>query len=78
MDDVDVVFASGPMMRNLWSALPERIKGVYTETAAELQPVLADALRPGDVVMIKGSFGSKMGPVAEALRTRYGAHKGQS
>ncbi len=78
LEGVDLVFASGPMMKNLWSVLPERIKGTYAETSGDLQPALFDALRPGDVVMIKGSLGSKMGPVAEALRARYGTDKGQS
>jgi UDP-N-acetylmuramoyl-tripeptide--D-alanyl-D-alanine ligase len=78
LDAIDIVFASGPMMKSLWGALPDRIKGSYAETSVELQPSLFDALRPGDVVMIKGSLGSKMGPVAEALRARYGADKGQS
>jgi UDP-N-acetylmuramoyl-tripeptide--D-alanyl-D-alanine ligase len=78
LETVDVVFASGPMMKNLWDALPERIKGCYAETSAELEPALFAALRPGDVVMIKGSLGSKMGPVADALRARYGADKGQN
>jgi UDP-N-acetylmuramoyl-tripeptide--D-alanyl-D-alanine ligase len=78
LEALDVVFASGPMMKNLWVALPERIKGAHAEASVDLHQALFDTLRPGDVVMIKGSLGSKMGPVAEALRARYGADKGKS
>ncbi len=78
LEDIDLVYASGSMMRNLWDALPSSVKGAYATASADLEPALLDALRPGDVVMIKGSLGSKMGPVAETLRTRYGAGKGQN
>jgi UDP-N-acetylmuramoyl-tripeptide--D-alanyl-D-alanine ligase len=78
LEDIDLVYAAGPLMKHLWDALPQRARGAYAETSADLHPALLDALRPGDVVMIKGSLGSKMGPVAELLRTRYGAGKGQN
>jgi UDP-N-acetylmuramoyl-tripeptide--D-alanyl-D-alanine ligase len=78
LEHIDLVYAAGPLMKNLWDALPARAKGSYAESSADLQPVLLKALRPGDVVMIKGSLGSKMGPVAELLRARYGAGKGQN
>ena len=68
---VDKVYAAGPLMRSLWQALPLEARGHWAETAADLQEALAAALRPGDVVMVKGSLGSRMGPLVEALKSRY-------
>ncbi len=65
--DVDLVFAAGPLMKSLWDALPSTRRGGYAETAAELSPQVARAAEPGDVVMVKGSNGSKAGAVAKAL-----------
>ncbi len=78
LDKVDLVFASGPLMKNLWSELSERQRGHYATTSSALLDPLMAVLVPGDVVMIKGSLGSKMGPVAEALRSRYADAKGNS
>jgi UDP-N-acetylmuramyl pentapeptide synthase len=36
-----------------------------------LRDVLLKALRPGDVVMIKGSLGSRMGPLVEVIRAAH-------
>jgi len=68
---VDLVFCSGPLMRSLWDALPAGQRGAYAESAAELEPVVLEALRAGDVVMIKGSNGSKMGPIVRALERKF-------
>lgn len=64
---VDLVFAAGPLMKSLWDALPPTRRGGYAETAAELAPQVARAAEPGDVVMVKGSNGSKAGLIAQAL-----------
>jgi UDP-N-acetylmuramoyl-tripeptide--D-alanyl-D-alanine ligase len=64
---VDLVFCSGPMMKSLWDALPPTRRGGYAETAAELAPLVARAVELGDVVMVKGSNGSKAGLIAQAL-----------
>jgi len=64
---VDVVLACGPLMAELYGALPESRRGGYAETSEDLEPILIDAINPGDVVMIKGSLGSRMGPLVEAL-----------
>jgi UDP-N-acetylmuramoyl-tripeptide--D-alanyl-D-alanine ligase len=64
---VDLVFCAGPLMESLWDALPPTRRGGYAKTAAELAPLVARAAEPGDVVMVKGSNGSKAGLVAQAL-----------
>lgn len=64
---VDLVFCAGPMMKSLWDALPSTRRGGYAETAEALAPQIVRAVEPGDVVMVKGSNGSKAGAVATAL-----------
>jgi UDP-N-acetylmuramoyl-tripeptide--D-alanyl-D-alanine ligase len=68
---VDLVFCSGPLMHALWEALPSRTRGGYAETAAGLEPAVLAALRDGDAVMVKGSLGSKMGPIVKALERQF-------
>ncbi len=65
--EVDLVFCAGPLMKSLWDALPSTRRGGYAETAAELGPLVARAAEPGDLVMVKGSNGSKAGAVTAAL-----------
>jgi UDP-N-acetylmuramoyl-tripeptide--D-alanyl-D-alanine ligase len=69
--NVDQVFTSGPMMKHLWDELPPQRRGAWAPTSTELETTLLQSLKPGDAVMIKGSLGSKMAPLAEALRKRY-------
>jgi UDP-N-acetylmuramoyl-tripeptide--D-alanyl-D-alanine ligase len=68
---VDLVLACGPMMKLLIEELAPAKRGAWAETSAELSQPMLDAVRPGDVVMIKGSLGSRMGPLVEALLKRY-------
>jgi UDP-N-acetylmuramoyl-tripeptide--D-alanyl-D-alanine ligase len=68
---IDLVYCSGPLMHSLWEALPSGRRGGYAETAAQLEPVVLKAIRAGDAVMVKGSFGSKMGPIVKALERQY-------
>jgi UDP-N-acetylmuramoyl-tripeptide--D-alanyl-D-alanine ligase len=69
--NVDLVFCSGPLMHTLWEALPSGRRGGYAETAAALEPAVLAALRDGDAVMVKGSLGSKMGPIVKALERQF-------
>jgi UDP-N-acetylmuramoyl-tripeptide--D-alanyl-D-alanine ligase len=68
---IDRVFLAGSLMASLRDALPVRRLGGYAETAAELESLLFDAIAPGDVIMVKGSNASRMGPLVEALKARY-------
>lgn len=64
---IDLVFAAGPRMKALIEALPPERRGGYAESADALIPVIASSLRAGDVVLVKGSNGSRMMRVVEAL-----------
>jgi len=65
---VDLVFAAGPQMQALWDALPASRRGAYAQTAAELAPQVTAALKPGDTILIKGSNGSRMSLILDALK----------
>ena len=64
---IDLVFCSGPLMKVLWEALPSGRRGSYADTTATLEPAVLATIRAGDAVMVKGSLGSKMGPIVKAL-----------
>lgn len=67
----DLVFAAGPLMQNLWQALPAECHGGYAETAAGLEEAVLAALRPGDVVMIKGSKATRVSRIVATLKSRF-------
>jgi len=64
---VDLVFCAGSLMRHLWDALPAALRAGYALTAEALASEVMDGVAPGDVVMVKGSNGSKAGVIAQAL-----------
>jgi UDP-N-acetylmuramoyl-tripeptide--D-alanyl-D-alanine ligase len=70
---VDVVFACGELMGALFEALPASRRGAYAKTVEDLAPKLLEAVSPGDAIMVKGSLGSRMGPLVDALKRRFGA-----
>jgi UDP-N-acetylmuramoyl-tripeptide--D-alanyl-D-alanine ligase len=65
---VDLVFAAGPQMKALWDKLPASRRGAYAENSAALAPQVAAALAPGDTVLVKGSNGSRMSLIIDALK----------
>ncbi len=67
---VDRVYAAGELMRHLWDVLPKDMCGLYAGSAVGLVGAVEDAIKSGDVVMIKGSNASKVSAVAKALQSR--------
>jgi UDP-N-acetylmuramoyl-tripeptide--D-alanyl-D-alanine ligase len=68
---VDLVYCCGPLMRNLWDALSTGKRGGYAESAASLETQAVGAIRAGDAIMVKGSLGSKMKTIVNALEKRF-------
>ena len=64
---VDVLCTVGPLMEHLHAAVPPHMRGPHVGEAAVLEPALRRMLRPGDVILFKGSNGMKLGPLAQAL-----------
>jgi UDP-N-acetylmuramoyl-tripeptide--D-alanyl-D-alanine ligase len=65
--EVDLVFACGPNMQRLFEALPQARRGGWAPTSDGIAAAVTGTVRGGDVVMIKGSLGSRMAPIVEAL-----------
>jgi UDP-N-acetylmuramoyl-tripeptide--D-alanyl-D-alanine ligase len=68
---VDLLFGAGPLTRALYEAAPAAMRAAHAARAEDLREPLMAAARAGDVVMIKGSNGSRMGPLAAALREHF-------
>ena len=68
MDQMDRVDCVGTRMRALYDALPEARRGVWVETAEELAAKAHTLVDAGDVVLIKGSKGSRVSIIVDALR----------
>lgn len=68
MQGVALVHACGPRMRHLIDALPEDMRGLWSEDAADLCARAGELARDGDVVFVKGSKGSRVASVVDAIR----------
>ena len=70
-NNVDLLFGAGPLTRALYEAAPASMRAVWTERSSDLTDEVARTLRGGDIAMVKGSNGSRMGPLVAALRDRF-------
>ncbi|WP_338548522.1 UDP-N-acetylmuramoyl-tripeptide--D-alanyl-D-alanine ligase [Roseovarius phycicola] len=68
MQELDIVHCVGSRMRALYDALPERKRGRWVNEAEELAAQAARLIDAGDVILVKGSKGSRVSRVVEALR----------
>ncbi len=68
---INLVFCAGPHMLALYDALPAYRRGGWALSSDDLQEKVLEEIRPGDVVMVKGSLGSRMGPIVTALLGRF-------
>jgi UDP-N-acetylmuramoyl-tripeptide--D-alanyl-D-alanine ligase len=67
INSVDCLFTCGPLMRNLFDAVPATLRGAHAANSATLAPVAAAAVAKGDAILVKGSLGSGMKRVIEAI-----------
>jgi UDP-N-acetylmuramoyl-tripeptide--D-alanyl-D-alanine ligase len=75
--NVDLVFLAGDEMKHLWEALPASRRGGWAADADAIAQEVARSVRPNDLVMVKGSNGSKAATIARALAAldaAYGEH----
>jgi UDP-N-acetylmuramoyl-tripeptide--D-alanyl-D-alanine ligase len=68
---IDLVFASGPLMKSLWDVLPLEVRGAYADDSTALQDAVLSSVLEGDAVMVKGSLGSRMGVIVAAMKSRF-------
>jgi UDP-N-acetylmuramoyl-tripeptide--D-alanyl-D-alanine ligase len=64
---IDLVLTAGTRMEKLHHVLPSAMRGPHAPDAENIIPLARQAIRPGDVAMVKGSAGSKMSRVVSAL-----------
>ena len=64
---IDLVITAGPLMGHLHRALDPGRRGVHAPGSEDLTDILRAELRAGDVVLVKGSLGSRMGPIVRRL-----------
>jgi UDP-N-acetylmuramoyl-tripeptide--D-alanyl-D-alanine ligase len=64
---IDLVLTCGPLMKSLHDALPRARRGAHAADSQALVPAVLAAARPGDVILVKGSLGTRMAPIIEAL-----------
>lgn len=65
---INLVYTVGPNMAHLRDALPAAMRAGHAAKSDDLVAPLAAAIGPGDVVMVKGSLGTRMAPIVAALR----------
>lgn len=63
----DLVFACGPLMEALYNIVPPEWQGAYAEDSRKLASFVKEEVKAGDVILIKGSLGSRMAYVVQAL-----------
>jgi UDP-N-acetylmuramoyl-tripeptide--D-alanyl-D-alanine ligase len=67
---VDIVFLCGAQMAALWDRIPASRRGGYGPQSSDIAGEVANVVRAGDVVLVKGSLGSRMAAIVDALKAR--------
>ncbi|NNE78851.1 MAG: UDP-N-acetylmuramoyl-tripeptide--D-alanyl-D-alanine ligase [Silicimonas sp.] len=68
MNKIARVDCVGPRMRALYNALPPEKRGTAVDTAEDLASAAHHLLDAGDIVLVKGSKGSKVSLVVDAIK----------
>lgn len=66
-DKIDLVFTCGSLMKHLNAALPAEKRAAHASSSEHLAPLVVQSVRPGDVISIKSSRGSRTDLVLDAL-----------
>lgn len=66
---IDKVYTAGPLMEHLAKVLPANMCGRHVSQALALEPILRKELQAGDVVLFKGSHGSKIYALVDQLQS---------
>lgn len=67
MAAADRLFACGPLMRHLFDAVPPHVRAAHAANSAALASIVANQVEPGDAILVKGSLGSRMKAIINAL-----------
>lgn len=63
----DLVFTCGTLMRGLHDAIPADLRAAHAEVSTDLAAMVASTLAPGDAILVKGSLGTRMKPIVDAI-----------
>jgi UDP-N-acetylmuramoyl-tripeptide--D-alanyl-D-alanine ligase len=63
----NMVLTVGPLMRTLYRSLPVALQGTHADRSDDLIPILHELVRPGDVIVVKGSHGMQMDRIVKGL-----------
>lgn len=69
IQSIDIIHAAGTRMKALFDALPQKKQGIYAPDVSELLVDFRKQIRDNDVVMVKGSNGSKASQIVDYLKT---------
>jgi len=67
LNEIDLVFTCGSLMKHLHNALPQIKRGGHASNSKNLAPLVVQAVQPGDAISIKSSRGSRTDLVLDAL-----------
>jgi UDP-N-acetylmuramoyl-tripeptide--D-alanyl-D-alanine ligase len=66
--NVDKIYlCGGSVMEQAYAIVPEENRGAYFRTAQDLIPIVLRDVGDGDIVLVKGSKGSRVSCVAESI-----------
>lgn len=61
------LYAAGEHMKGLFDAVPRTLRGMWCEEAGALAGAMLSQLRDGDLLLVKGSRGSRMDKIVKAV-----------
>lgn len=65
--NIDKVFCVGQLMKNLFDALPDELKGIHTENSGDMAKAIMPHLKQNDIVMVKGSRSMQMEKIVDEI-----------
>lgn len=68
VESIDVIHCVGPLMQALYAALPSEKRGTWFDAAPSALTELHHLVDAGDVVLVKGSKGSKVSQLVDGIR----------
>jgi UDP-N-acetylmuramoyl-tripeptide--D-alanyl-D-alanine ligase len=67
----DKVFTAGELMMHVHDAIPAAMRAGHVAQALQLLPLIVKELKAGDILLVKGSHGSHMYELAQALMQKH-------